>query len=50
MSVPVTHVSPVRGALTLTKSEAAAVKSGKAWITLETKKDTTGAIRGRISA
>jgi hypothetical protein len=50
MSVPVTHVSPVKGVLTLTKSEAAAVKSGKAWITLQTKKDTSGAIRGRIAA
>ena len=50
MSVPVTHLSPVKGVLTLTKSEATAVRSGKAWITLQTKKDTSGAVRGRISA
>jgi CHRD domain-containing protein len=43
-------LSPAKGTLTLTGKEAASVRAGKAWISLQTKKDVTGAIRGRIAA
>ena len=50
LAIALSGVSPAKGVLTLTSKEAAAVRAGKAWITVQTKKDMTGAIRGRIAA